>query len=233
MAKGAYLTPRIRELITRLYLDDRQIRPIEAHKLLLQKMKAEGLHEIFGPSFPSISTVSKELKSLREKDEARSPESKGLDEPWTIGSLSEYPIPPDVLPRLFPIWLHRREDPTSPLLTIREARWIVQLSGMTEDMELLETMAEWCAEDELIAELTNAPTPELCYPGVTLHRYARLTGMPDDELTEHYKEIFKEKRPFASGTQHEIVIRRMELRYGKDAVKTVKPKSKSKKGGRK
>jgi len=233
MAKGAYLTPRIKELITQTHLDDRQIRPIEARKLLLKRMKAEGLHEIFGPNFPSISTVSKELKSLRERDEARSPKSQGLDEPWTIGSLSEYPIPSDVLPRLFPIWLHRQEDPTSPPLTIREARWIAQLSSMTQDMELLEAMAEMCAEDELIAELTNTPTPEFSFPGVTLFIYARLTGMPDEELTEHHKEILKEKRPFASSTRRDITMRRMGLRYGKDVLKTVKPKSKNKKGGTK
>jgi len=233
MAKGAYLTPRIKELITQTYLDDRQIRPTEARKLLLKRMKAEGLHEIFGPNFPSISTVSKELKSLRERDEARSPKSQGLDEPWTIGSLSEYPISSDVLPRLFPIWLHRQEDPTSPLLTIREARWIAQLSSMTQDMELLEAMAEMCAEDELIAELTNTPTPELSFPGVTLFIYARLTGMPDEELTEHYKEIFKEKRPFASGTRRDITMKELEAIYGKDVLKTVKPKSKNKQGGTK
>jgi len=231
MAKGPHLTDRIKQMIAEIYVADHQIKPGRAQEELLKRMKAEGLDEIFGSNYPSRSTVSKELKSLRERDEARSPKSQGLDEPWTIGSLSEYPMPSDVLPRLFPIWLHNQEDPSSPLLTIREARWIAQLSDMTEDTEMLRVMAEMCAEYELIAELTNTPTPELSFPGVTLHTYARLTGMPDEELTEHYKEIFKEKRPFASGTRREITMRRMELRYGKDVLMTVKPKSKKNKGG--
>ncbi len=231
MAKGPHLTDRIKQMIAEIYVADHQIKPSRAQEELLKKMKADGLNQIFGSNYPSRSTVSKELKSLRERDEARSPKSQGLDEPWTIGSLSEYPIPSDVLPRLFPIWLHRQEDPKSPLLTIREARWIAQLSSMTQDMGLLQAMAEVCAEDELIAELTNTPTPELSFPGVTLHIYARLTGMPDEELTEHYEEIFKEKRPFASGTRREITMRRMELRYGKSLLRTVKPKSKKNRRG--
>jgi hypothetical protein len=181
MAKGAYLTPRIRELITRIYLDDRQIRPTEAHKLLLQKMKAEGLHEIFGPSFPSISTVSKELKSLREKDEARSSTSKGLDEPWTIasvGPLSEYPIPAEAMPTVMAIYrkapiVSRQLTPEGEVvyrmleggrqLTIRQAQWIARLYKVIDDPDLLWDWAWSYAMQEWVAEVTGKPFffPEL------------------------------------------------------------------------
>jgi len=153
MAKGAYLTPRIRELITRIYLDDRQIRPTEAHKLLLLKMKAEGLHEIFGPSFPSISTVSKELKSLRERDEARSPKSQGLDKPWTIGSLSGDPIPPDAMPIV--LSFYRKTLAGQGELTVREAQWIGRLYKIIDDAELIWAWAWEYALSEWVSEITH------------------------------------------------------------------------------
>lgn len=229
MAKGPHLTDRIKQMIAEIYVADHQIRPGRAQEELLKRMKAEGLDEIFGSNYPSRSTVSKELKSLRERDEARSPKSQGLDEPWTIGSLSEYPIPSDVLPRLFPIWLTNQENPASPPLSVREARWIAQLSGMTEDIELLRLMAEMCAEWELIGELTN--TAQLSPSPTMLYIYSRLTRMPDKEEKEHYQAILKEKHPSVSGPRREKTMKELESLYGKNVLKTVKPKSKNKKGG--
>ena len=96
MAKGPYLTPKIKRLTAQIYSEDHQIKPTKARESLLKKMKAEGLDEIFGSNFPSVSTVSKHLKEYRDKDEARSLESKGLDKPWSTFSLREYqkPYPP-------------------------------------------------------------------------------------------------------------------------------------------
>lgn len=231
MAKGPHLTDGIKQMIAEIYVADHQIKPGRAQEELLKSMKAEGLNEIFGSNYPSRSTVSKELKSLRERDEARSPKSQGLDEPWTIGSLSEYPIPSDVLPRLFPIWLHCQEDPKSPLLTIRQARWIAQLSSMTDDVELLRFMAEMCAEWELIGELTK--TPQLSSPTTILYIYARLTEMEQKELKEHHEKILRERHASVSGNRREDTMKGLEAIYGEDFLKAMKLKPEKNKGGTK
>jgi uncharacterized protein YciI len=166
MAKGAYVTPRIKELLAQIYIGNRSIRSTEAHRLLLQKMKAEGLDEIFGPNFPGISTVSKELKSLRQKDEARSPQSQGLDAPWTIGSvgpLLKYPIPPDAMPVVMAIStksreISERQGPHYKVLTpltIRQAQWIARLYKIIDDPDLLWAWALEYANAEWISEVTN------------------------------------------------------------------------------
>jgi hypothetical protein len=173
MAKGSYVTPKIKELLGQIYVGNRQIRPGDAHRLLLNKMKAVHLDEIFGPSFPSISTVSKELKSLRQKDEARSSESQGLDEPWTIasvGPLSKYPIPAEAMPAVMAIYkkapiVSRKVTPegqvvyrtleSSRELTIREAQWIARLYKLIDDPDLLWDWAWFYAQQEWLAEVTG------------------------------------------------------------------------------
>lgn len=138
MPKGPYLTPKIKNLIKRIYIDNRQIGPAKAREQLLKRMKAEGLDEIFGPDFPSVSSVSKELKRLRGIDEERSDELKGLDEPWSPHSLPKYPIPPEALQLVMSTCLKCIVDVRFGLhselwqLTVREALWIARLYKVVE-----------------------------------------------------------------------------------------------------
>lgn len=94
------------------------------------------------PNWPRVSAVQKHLKKIRKNDEARSPESKGLDTPWSIGTLAQYPIPPEaLLAVLRAFYAERRTDVATDeyfrtgyefgyktYLTIREALWIARLS---------------------------------------------------------------------------------------------------------
>jgi len=120
-------------------------------------MKAEGLHEIFGPSFPSISTVSKELKSLRNNDEARSPESKGLDQPWSLGCLAnrEYYIPAEALPLV--MTAHKKRLAKNDVLPVREALWIGRLYKVIDDLDLLWDWALQYSLSEWVSEITHNP----------------------------------------------------------------------------
>jgi hypothetical protein len=128
MAKGAYLTPKIKGLIEQIYLEEKLIGPTKAREELLKRMKEEGLDKIFGPDFPSISSVSKEWKRCREWDEMRSSESKGLDEPWSIGASVEYGIPPEATKDLFDIW--RFSLALDRPISIRQAKWIVHIRNL-------------------------------------------------------------------------------------------------------
>ena len=151
------------------------------------------------------------------------------DKPWNLDVLRDHPLPPEVLPKLFPIWLHKQEDPFSPPLTIREAKWIAQLFSVTDDTELLRIVAELCAEWELIGELTKIP--QLSSPVMVLHIYSLLTRMTleKEDLKEHYQAIHREKH--VSDSRRDRTIKGLGAIYGDEFLQAMKLKSKRKKGG--
>jgi len=134
MPKGPYLTPQIKKLIADIYIEDCNVGPTEARKELLERMKAKDLDKYFGSEYPSVSAVSKELKELRKKDEARSTRAKGLDEPWWLLRLATYDISPEAIPYIIRIQTAQIE--VGFTLTIREARWIAWLSHLVDTPKL-------------------------------------------------------------------------------------------------
>ena len=148
MSKGPYLTPKVKRMLLEIYVADRQIKPSKARELLLERMKAKGLNEIFGSDYPHGSTVSNQLKLLREKDEGRLPESKELDEPWHLSSLPKYPIPPEALPLIMRVYTKNMCEAAMPAwnLSMREALWIGRLYRILE-LYSHEQMADWTNPD--------------------------------------------------------------------------------------
>jgi len=135
MAKGYHLTPEVRKLITRIYLDHPGYGPTQIHKELLNTMKETGLDKKYGSHWPGISVVGKVVREIRTRDSARSPELKSLDEPWTLGSLAEYPIAPEAIPLVVAIYdkcLMEGNNSEGWNLTIREALWIGRLHKIIE-----------------------------------------------------------------------------------------------------
>ena len=135
MAKGAYLTPRIKQLIAGVYLKNKAIGPSKAREELLKKMKEEELDKNFGPDFPSVSTVSKQLKECKEKDEERTPETQELDEIWSFGSLAKYPIPSEAIPLVLSIYEKCAMESNCSddwMPTIREVLWVARLHKIVE-----------------------------------------------------------------------------------------------------
>lgn len=149
------------------------------------------------------------------------------DKPWNLNALRDDPLPPEALPKLFRIWLEKQGNPLSPPLSIREARWIAQLSGMTDDIELLRIMAEMCAEWDLIGDLTGSA--QLSSPTTILYIYSRLTRVPKEAEKEHYQEILREKHVSVSGTRREETIQGLGAIYGDEFLKAMKLKPKKKK----
>ena len=142
-----------------IYDANPQIKPTAAQQLILKKMQAEGLHETFGRDYPGVSTVSKELKRLRDIDAARSTESKGLDVEWTIQSLSKYPIAPDALPSVLNAWFEtqslKSEFRQVPSMTIRQARWVARLYCVIKDTKALLGYSMIMADFERQAEVAG------------------------------------------------------------------------------
>jgi len=98
MAKGYHLTPEVRELIARIYLDHPDYGPTKIHKELLNRMKKTGLDRKYGSDWPGISVVGKVVSEIRTRDIERPPELKALDKPWSLATLDENPIPPELIP---------------------------------------------------------------------------------------------------------------------------------------
>lgn len=221
--RSVLLSPETKEIIARVYLQNPKQKAPAVRLKVWQATHKE--NPALPKNWPSLSSIQKELAIIRHKLNEPGPE----DEPWTLDTLRDNPIPPEALPKVFQIWLHMEENPFSPALTIREARWIAQLSSMTEDIELLRLMAQVYAEQELIGELTN--TPQLSSPTTILYIYSRLTRMSEEAEKEHYQAICMEKH--RSGTRREQTMKELEAFYGKDVLKTVEPKSNTKRGRRK
>ena len=219
--RSVLLSPETKALIARVYLQNPKQKAPEVRLKVWQTTHKED--PTLPKNWPSLSSIQKELARIRR------PEPSPEDKPWTLDTLRDNPIPPEVLPKVFQIWLHREENPFSPALTIRQVKWIVQLSSMTEDIELLRLITEVCAEFELIGELTNAP--QLSSPTTILYIYSRLTRMPKEAEKEHYQAICLEKH--RSGTWREETIQGLGAIYGENFLKTMKLKSKKNKGGEK
>ena len=116
----------------------------------------------------------------------------------------------------------------SPPLSIREAKWVATLCGMTEDIERVKTVAEMCAEWELIGELTSIP--QLSSPSIMLHIYEIITK--ESIGKEREQRILMEKqvidKPYEQtkiGLEHiygkGIIRASKEIREGRKSLEDV------------
>ena len=75
-----------------------------------------------------LSTVQRELVQLRKDHESGRREIKDIDKPWSLGSITDFPINENNIPLLINITeLYRAEHKD---LSIRQARWISRLKNV-------------------------------------------------------------------------------------------------------
>lgn len=99
MALGTRLTLEVKNTIREIIKEHEGYKPKQVHNELHIRMKQKGLDKIGdGPSWPGVSAVGKAMREIKITLDKRSPEIKGLDNPWSIDTLPEYPIPPEALP---------------------------------------------------------------------------------------------------------------------------------------
>jgi hypothetical protein len=96
----------------------------------------------FKENTPSKSYIRNKLKNIRDN------EAKGnvLNQPWSLGSVTAYPVPYDILPWLN--WLAKNMRENKGILTIRDSLWIARLFVLpSEDKDpnrrTSETETEW------------------------------------------------------------------------------------------
>lgn len=127
MAKGPIITAAVRLLISEIYIAHPDWRAKEVQCEVDKRLHGKG---------PGLSAVQKELAEIRKRDEDRSPESKGLDRPWSLASLvikSEYELPPEVIPIVLEAKRQRSLD-IKQSLSAEAAKRIVHIRHIVEDI---------------------------------------------------------------------------------------------------
>ena len=218
MAKGPIVTPDMAALIAKKH---RQHPDWKAPRVRYEVEKTWRKDHRDSPvGFPSLSTVQRMLATIRKNERLGFSE----DRPWTVDVLRDpnNRIPPEALPKVFQIWLEMQASSNSPPLTIREAKWIAQLSGMIDDLRFVRTAADMCAQLELIGELTE--TPQLSSASTMYLIYSLATRMSQEAFDELAPLIEREKT--VSGSPRSRVMEILRTVYGDEFVKAVKPRSK-------
>jgi len=121
MAKGPLMTPEIEAQIAKLYKDHPKWKAPEIRNFMERQLRET--NPKLPKGWPGLSVVQKTLATVRKNIQAINPE----DRPWSIGTLDDYPIPPEALPKVLEAY---KDHTTKGIdLTIREAKWVVRLSA--------------------------------------------------------------------------------------------------------
>ncbi len=96
-----------------------------------------------------LGAVQKELTKIRKNP------SSPLDEPWSLGSLAEYEIPPEAMPTVMSAYKKRLAE--KDVLTIREALWIGRLHNAVDPPDLVWDWAFLYATWDLISWIQAKP----------------------------------------------------------------------------
>lgn len=157
MAKGPLIKRAIRNEIASRCLENPTLKAKEIQAEMARK---------YGDAAPGLSAVQKELARIH-KDPGRL--NKELDQPWSVGSLSKYPIPAESIPTVIELQVMRNNSGTvvgRSFLTIRQAQWVARLAPLLNSIAseiFAENSASWLllriaalyARLEQIAELNQ------------------------------------------------------------------------------
>jgi len=113
----------------------------EVHTLLSQ------VNPQIKPDWPGLSVVQILLKKIRDRKGVRDP--LPIDLPWSMGTIDEYSLPSEVVPKLFEI--NKIKSGYEPL-SIREAKWAGRLHVVIQGVMELAIGCTIYAERERICE---------------------------------------------------------------------------------
>ena len=174
MAKGTVLTKEVRALIAEVAREYHY----RGAKVIRDEV-IRRLPDVFSyadPGWPGLSIVRKVLANIRQNLDKRPPEAKGIDTPWSVGSLSQYPIPPEALPMVLRVYAQHKHTLSEKVwhqwrlpdikavggggldtkypesFTIREALWVSRLSKLFSVLQKLCFYASWYSFREHIYE---------------------------------------------------------------------------------
>jgi hypothetical protein len=143
MAKGPSLTWDDRQKIRMIRNGNKNLTPKEMLPLVIEALKRD----------IAMSTLTNELVKFREYERLHF--QNEIDErllPWSLGSITKYPIPIEVVAILLKI--NKEEE-----INIRQAQWIARLSKVTANTHKLWLVAFWFAVYEESWEMSGNTGP--------------------------------------------------------------------------
>lgn len=153
---GPRTRPEVKDKIRETYfrfLDSGQ-QPA-AKEVRLEAMKACVAEGIPAKPFPSNRTVQDIIQHISRTEKAKTEDIKQLDVPWSMGSLSRFPVSQHSIPHLLKAW--KASVALSQPLTNRDAIWAARLSTVITDTRLLLFWAKLYSLKERVAQV-DEPT---------------------------------------------------------------------------
>ena len=162
MAKNPIITDDIKALIAQFCLRHPSWKAKDIQIRVSQVLHSRNPQLPSG--WPGLSAVQKVLATVRKSHD------DPQDKPWSMGTLIEYPIPPDAIPAVLKVWklcddavrkygVNKGEGSLAfdPTLTIRGAKWVARLAHVTDDLGVVQAYANWYAEVERIYQYLGKP----------------------------------------------------------------------------
>jgi len=178
MPRGAKITPEVDDLITKVCIEHPQwlAKPSKIQQEVIHQLP-NSLKDWGGPNWPGIDIIK---NRIRNKIKPNLEDNKRLDEPWSIGSLAEYPIPPEVLPSVLKAWIHYNEnfidEKRLDQFSIRMALWASRLAHVLLDIESLAETAYVYSKYERIADISRNGKFDTRLTDIEV--YGRMIGNP-------------------------------------------------------
>ncbi|MBN2074212.1 MAG: hypothetical protein JW762_01545 [Dehalococcoidales bacterium] len=142
MARGRKRNTTI-ELYIQQYVHDPENQDKTREQLAVEM--SNHIEDVMGLRAPTDETLIKKIS------EARNRPASIQDKAWSMATLDDYPIAPDVLPRVFSIWKQLQDR--NEQLTIRQAKWAARLSGFNEPDDWLIIWVQAYSETEKLHEI--------------------------------------------------------------------------------
>jgi len=212
MARGTVLTNEVKGLIAKVYLNNPEWKTREIREEVLKQVQQK--ISWADSDWPSLSSVQKELAKIRKRESARLPEQIGLDQPWSIGSLKDYYMPPEVVPTVLKVQLESEsigeKHGADLVFTIRQALWVGRLNALTTNIFVLLHLSMLYAEDERACELSGTnkmDTRDFDERIITQpdSAYSLLVAIDGEKLTK-FAPVFEEGSLLADEVEKELDI---------------------------
>jgi len=218
MAKGPFIRQDVMDIIARVreeHINDGWVaKEIQAEvaKIVQKKWPRK-----YKPGWPGLRAVQEkivEITSILEE----SVEFRGLEKSWHLGTLKDFPIPTDALPKILEIQQSGKMLTRHRNVTVRQAIWIARLFTTVKDIDLLRRLAWHYALEEKINYLignkefdTNEYDKLLLKPEDLLSVFEKKAQLFAQQNFKTYRDSFKQstgiEMPGVSLAMYKVLLR--------------------------
>lgn len=139
------ITAEVRQVVTRLYLDD----PTYTGEMIWNALKYYPKRQWPVPSLRATQQIFAEVK-----EEITIPEFQGKEAAWNMATLEKHPLPTEAMPIVLKV---QSRGEHFGRFTIRQAIWIARLYKVISDIALLDDISWHYALHEKICQLSRTP----------------------------------------------------------------------------